>query len=72
MKRKPEQGIIFHSDRGSQYSSSKLRSMLNHYNFRQSMSSTGNCYDNAITETFFSTLKKELIYLEEFKTKKDK
>jgi len=69
MKRKPSKGIIFHSDRGSQYTSHKLRNMLSHYGFLQSMSGKGNCYDNAITETFFSTVKKELIYLKEIKTK---
>ena len=45
-----------------------MRIILDLYKFRQSMSGKGNCYDNAITETFFSTLKKELVYLTEFKT----
>lgn len=62
-------GIILHSDRGSQYTSASFRNTLAHYGFIQSMSSKGNCYDNAITETFFSTLKKELVYLTEFETK---
>ena len=68
-KRKPQAGVIFHSDRGSQYTSSSVRYLLSKYGFRQSMSSKGNCYDNAITETFFSTLKKELVYLTEFETR---
>lgn len=67
--RKPEAGIIFHSDRGSQYTSARLRNTLAHYGFLQSMSGKGNCYDNAITESFFSTLKKELVYLTNFETK---
>ncbi|MDR3666189.1 MAG: IS3 family transposase [Ignavibacteriaceae bacterium] len=67
--RKPGKDIIFHSDRGSQYTSNKVRNILKRYGFRQSMSSKGNCYDNAITETFFSTLKKELVYLTVFETK---
>ncbi len=67
--RKPSAGIIFHSDRGSQYTSARLRNVLSHYGFIQSMSNRGNCYDNAITETFFSTLKKELIYLRNFETR---
>lgn len=67
--RRPEAGIIFHSDRGSQYTSSRFRNTLAHYAFIQSMSGKGNCYDNAITESFFSTLKKELIYLTKFETK---
>ena len=69
MKRRPEQGVIFHSDRGSQYTSNKVRNLLNRYKFSQSMSGKGNCYDNAITETFFSSLKKELVYLTKFETK---
>jgi putative transposase len=67
--RKPGKGIIFHSDRGSQYTSELVRSRLNLYGFRQSMSGKGNCYDNAITETFFSLLKRELVYLTEFETR---
>jgi putative transposase len=66
---KPEGGVIFHSDRGSQYSSQMVKDLLSENNFLQSMSSTGNCYDNAITETFFSTLKKELVYLTKFDTR---
>ena len=69
INRKPDKGVIFHSDRGSQYTSNKMRSILAHYGFRQSMSGKGNCYDNAITETFFSTLKKELVYLTNFETR---
>lgn len=61
--------IIFHSDRGSQYTSKALRKLFHPLRFTQSMSSTGNCYDNAITETFFSSLKKELVYLSRFETK---
>ena len=69
MNRKPGKGVIFHSDRGSQYTSKNVRNILEHYYFKQSMSGKGNCYDNAITETFFSTLKKELVYLTKFKTR---
>jgi transposase InsO family protein len=60
--RKPEAGIIFHSDRGSQYTSYSVRELLKIYQMTQSMSSSGNCYDNAITESFFHTLKIELIF----------
>lgn len=67
--RRPDPGIIFHSDRGSQYTSARFRNTLAHYGFIQSMSGKGNCYDNAITESFFSTLKKELVYLTNFETK---
>ncbi|MBU1446058.1 IS3 family transposase, partial [Patescibacteria group bacterium] len=65
-KRKPQTEVIFYSDRGSQYTSSSGRYLLSRYGFRQSMSGKGNCNDNAITETFFSTLKKELVYLTKF------
>jgi putative transposase len=68
--RKPPQGVIFHSDRGSQYGSRKVRSVLKAHGMHQSMSSTGNCYDNAISETFFASLKKELIHRCDFLTRK--
>jgi len=45
--------------------------MLSLYGFRQSMSSTGNCYDNAITETFFHTLKTEWIYQNKYQTREE-
>ncbi len=67
----PPEGLIFHSDRGSQYRSEKVKSLLAANHFKQSMSSTGNCYDNAITESFFSTLKKELVYLRKFQTRSE-
>ena len=69
INRKPEKDIIFHSDRGSQYTSNQVRNILKLYEFKQSMSGKGNCYDNAITETFFSLLKRELVYLTEFETR---
>ena len=55
-------GMIFHSDRGSQYTSGIYRQTLAQYGAKQSMSSTGKCYDNARMESFFATLKKERIY----------
>ena len=63
--------VTFHSDRGSQYASDAVRELLSTYQFRQSMSGTGNCYDNAITETFFHTLKTELTYWERFQTREE-
>jgi len=69
--RKPDRGLILHSDRGSQYASLKLRKMLNENNILQSMSSKGNCFDNAPTESFFATLKKELIYRGSFNTREE-
>lgn len=55
-------GMIFHSDRGSQYTSGIYRQTLAQYGATQSMSSTGRCFDNARMESFFATLKKEKIY----------
>jgi transposase InsO family protein len=60
--RRPGNGLIFHSDRGSQYCSGDFIKILEAKNCDQSMSSTGNCYDNAISETFFKTLRAELTY----------
>jgi len=64
-------GLIFHSDRGVQYASYDFRTLLKRQGFVQSMSGKGNCYDNAIMETFFHTLKTELVYFERYRTKED-
>lgn len=52
-------GLVFHSDRGSQYASSKFQEQLQKYRITQSMSGKGNCYDNAVVESFFASLKAE-------------
>jgi len=57
--RRPLTDLIFHSDRGVQYASNRVRLLLKKHGITQSMSNRGNCYDNAITETFFHTLKTE-------------
>ena len=67
--RKPPKGVIFHSDRGSQYCSTKIRKLLAKYKFKQSMSGKGNCYDNAAVETFFKTLKAEMVWKIAFQTR---
>lgn len=56
-----ERGAIIHTDRGSQYASVEYRRLLYIHGFRQSMSATGNCYDNAQAESFFSRFKAELV-----------
>lgn len=61
-RKESARGMIFHSDRGSQYTSRLFRSVLAVRGARQSMSGTGRCYDNARMESFFATLKKEKIY----------
>ncbi len=60
--RTPGRGLIFHSDRGSQYASECYRKLLGHHGFRASMSRKGNCWDNAVAESFFHTLKIELVH----------
>lgn len=68
-QRRPLAGCIFHSDRGSQYDSAKVKSYLKRHGFLQSMSKKGNCYDNAIMETFFHSLKTEKLKFEKFHTR---
>jgi putative transposase len=70
-KKKQEEEMIFHSDRGVQYASNDVRNLLKRKNVKQSMSRKGNCYDNAITETFFKTLKTELIYHRVYETREE-
>ena len=61
--RNVENGLIFHSDRGVQYANNKFANVLNSYNkITRSRSRKGNCWDNAVTESFFKSLKTELIY----------
>ncbi|WP_425464324.1 IS3 family transposase [Paenibacillus anaericanus] len=67
--KKPEEGLIHHSDRGAQYASTEYRELLKNYNMISSMSRKGNCYDNACIESFHSILKKELVYCRRFRTK---
>jgi transposase InsO family protein len=69
--RQPPREIILHSDRGSQYASQEVRTLILTHGLVQSMSGKGNCYDNAITETFFHTLKTEMIFWERFATRDD-
>ena len=67
--RQPPAELILHSDRGSQYASEEVRALVLTHGLIQSMSGKGNCYDNAITETFFHTLKTEMIFWERFETR---
>ena len=70
MRGKP-QNVLFHSDRGSQYCSDMYRSFLSTHGFVQSMSRKGNCWDNAVAESFFKSLKTEIIYGFALKTPKE-
>ena len=60
--RKPKEGLIVHTDRGSQYDSNSYKKLITDNCFKRSMSRRGNCWDNAVAESFFSVLKKELIF----------
>jgi len=68
-QRKPHAGLIWHTDRGSQYASYAHKDLLEQYGIVQSMSRKGNCWDNAVAESFFHTLKTELVYHEIYETK---
>jgi len=68
-RKRPHKGLIFHSDRGSQYASHEFRRLLEKHSIIQSMSGKGNCYDNAVTESLFHTLKTELVYFEKYRTR---
>lgn len=67
--RQPEAGVIHHSDRGSQYCSHDYQKKLKDHGFLISMSAKGNCYDNAAVETFFKTIKNELVWRTSFATR---
>jgi transposase InsO family protein len=61
-RRRPPAGVIFHSDRGAQYTSSDFAKYCKKHNIRRSLGRTGICYDNAVSESTFATYKKELIH----------
>lgn len=63
-------GLIFHSDRGSQYASEDFREVLNDYGIAASMSRRGNCWDNACSETLFGSLKVERLHGQHFLTRR--
>jgi len=69
--RKPAKGLIFHSDRGSQYASDSYREILNNYGINASMSRKGDCWDNAVAESFFHTLKIELVHHDDYETREE-
>ncbi|XHP73135.1 hypothetical protein KCTC52924_00874 [Arenibacter antarcticus] len=69
----PLSGVIFHSDRGSQNASSTFTDILKRYNgsIKQSMSRKGNCWDNAVAESFFKSLKVEWVYAHSYNLKSE-
>ena len=68
-RRKPAKGLLHHSDRGTQYACGDYRGLLEEHGITCSMSGKGNCYDNAVMESFFKTLKTELVYQQHYKTR---
>jgi transposase InsO family protein len=68
-ERQPEAGLLHHSDRGSQYASEQIRQLLDTQHITVSMSRTANCYDNAVMESFFSTLKCEWVHFQDYRTR---
>lgn len=69
LRRRPDAELMHHSDRGSQYASNAFQKLLRREQITCSMSRKGNCYDNAVIESFFATLKKELVYQSEYLTR---
>ena len=67
--RNPAKGLICHTDRGSQYAGNDFKAILAQNEFVGSMSRKGNCWDNAVAESFFHTLKVEFVYRNKFKTR---
>ena len=68
-QRRPEPGLIHHSDQGILYGSTLYRQLLSRYGMVQSMSRRGNCYDNAVAESFFSSLKNEIVHHRDYFTR---
>jgi transposase InsO family protein len=68
-QRRPPAGLIHHSDRGSQYASGAFQAMLQAHGMRCSMSRKGDVYDNAVMESFFGTLKTELVHSARYATR---
>jgi len=64
--RRPAEGLLHHSDRGSQYASDAYQAVLAGHGIEPSMSRAGDCWDNAVVESFFSTLKRELVHQERY------
>jgi len=71
LRRNPGKGLILHSDRGSQYAGIDFKAILANNEFTGSMSKKGDCWDNAVAESFFHTLKVELIHRMRFKTREE-
>jgi len=71
MRRNPAKGLICHTDRGSQYAGNDFKAILAENEFVGSMSRKGDCWDNAVAESFFHTLKVELVHRNKFRTREE-
>ena len=71
MRRNPGKGLILHSDRGSQYAGNDFNALLAHNDFVGSMSKKGDCWDNAVAESFIHTLKVECVHRNKFRTRNE-
>jgi putative transposase len=70
-RRRPAPGLMFHSDRGSQYCSNDFQKMLKVHGMISSMSRKGNCWDNSVAESFFGSLKTERVFFTSYKTREE-
>jgi len=68
-RRRPASGLLFHSDRGSQYCSADFQKMLKQHKMISSMSRKGNCWDNSVAESFFGSLKTERVFFSNYTTR---
>ena len=68
-QRRPQAGLIHHSDQGSQYANKAFRKLLKKHRFKGSMSRRGNCWDNAVAESFFGSLKQERVQWKSYQTR---
>jgi transposase InsO family protein len=71
LQRQPRPGVLHHSDRGRQYTSVGYQAQLQHLGMHVSMSGVGNCWDNAVVESFFASLKTELVEGADWRTRED-
>ena len=69
--KRPSSGLIHHSDRGSQYCSHEYSKLLKQFKMQSSMSGKGNCYDNAPMESFWGTLKTELVFHQHYQSRQE-
>ncbi len=69
--KRPQKGLIHHSDRGSQCCATEDRELLEQFGMQASMSRKGNCYDNALIESFWGALKSKLVHHRSFATREE-